>query len=514
MRVIISSEQMKALDSKTIHDFGIPSGVLMENAGKGCVEYLRTMFEIDLSLGVIVLCGHGNNGGDGYVIARWLNYYGYEVTIITIGKGNSSPETLANRDLCLKLNLPVIDFDDTNNAGIIDALLQETGVIIDAIYGIGFKGSLNPQIADLFQTINELDVLKVAVDIPSGVNADTGVAETAFQADLTLTMEVLKYGHFLGKGRQFSGLVEEIPIGIPDYLWDEEEVAVLLDETTEQLPDRSSFSHKGNYGRIAVFAGSAGFTGAAFLSSLAAVKAGAGLVTIFCHPEAISIYDNKPYEVMVQAIPLKADGKIDAAALLQALEKYDVILFGPGCTVSDFSLQTLNFILNDWHKSAVIDADGLNTLAQHPELYALLADRPFVLTPHWGEFCRLANVTMEDLQQDCLKHLKQFVQSNRLKVLLKSSTSIYNDNEIMYFNTTGNDGLSTGGSGDVLSGLIAGFLAQKMSPANAAGMAAYYLGLTAELLAEKQETLSITPTGILDNIFKFEQEIESFDEEE
>jgi len=505
MNLIVSSQQIKELDSKTINDFGIPSRVLMENAGKGCADLLHNAFSGLLKQGVVVLCGFGNNGGDGFVIARWLDYYGYDVSIITVCKGNSSPETIANRDLCKKLLIEFIDVNDEDFEELSEQVLFDAGIIIDAVYGINFKGKLNEQVSNLFKLANETKAQRVAIDIPSGVNADTGTAELAFQAGLTLSIEALKYGHLLGNGKLFSGILKVIPIGIPDLLWDDVNAAVLLDETTAQLPDRSDFSHKGDYGRIAVFAGSPGFTGAAFLASLAAVKSGAGLVTIFCHPEQMRLYDNKPYEVMVRAIPVQEGGKIDSAALMQTLDRYDVILFGPGCTVSEFTLQTLGFVLNVWNKSAVIDADGLNTLAQHPELYAQLADKPIILTPHWGEFCRLAGTTTDDLQQDCMAQLRQFVEKHKTKVLLKSHTSIYHDSDITYLNISGNDGLATGGSGDVLSGLIAGFLAQKMSPANSAGMAAYYLGLTAEQLADKQKKLSITPTAILDNIFKCEQ---------
>ncbi len=512
MNTIISSGQMKELDSRTINEFGIPSRVLMENAGKGCADFLRSMFDDELLLSVSIICGNGNNGGDGYVVARWLDYFGYDVTIITVGEGKSSPETIANRELCQKLEMEILDYNSDDNIERAMQALYHSGVIIDAIYGIGFKGNLDPELADLIKIVNMIEVFKVAIDIPSGINADTGYTELAFKADLTLTLESLKYGHLLGEGRLYCGLVEILPIGIPDIYWDEVEAAVLLDESVELLPDRNKFSHKGDYGRIAVFAGSQGFSGAAFLASLAAIKAGAGLVTIFCHPGQIRIYDNKPYEVMVREIPCSND-RIDITALETALDNYDVILFGPGCSVSDFTLQTLNFILNNWYKPAVIDADGLNTLAQHPELYALLAEKSIILTPHWGEFCRLADISMDLLYQDSLLQLRQFVNTYKTKVLLKSATSVYYDSEITYINTSGNDGLSTGGSGDVLSGLIAGFLAQKMSPANAAGMAAYYLGLTAELLADTQETMSITPTEILDNLFKYEELDDEEDEE-
>lgn len=509
MSIVLTSSQMKQLDSRAINDFGIPARVLMENAGKGCADYLQEAFDVDLALGCLILCGHGNNGGDGYVIARWLDYYGYAVNILAVEAGEMSAETKANKELCVKLDIPFVKQAERDTEA-----LPDVGVIIDAIYGIGFKGSLNESLAELIVKVNKLQALKVAIDIPSGVNADTGFAEVAFQADLTLTMDSFKYGHFLGKGRQCSGIVDTIDIGIPHILRNGITTATLMDGDNAFLPERKTFAHKGDYGRIAVLAGSPGFTGAAFLSAMAAVKAGAGLVTIFGHPTSLSIYDSKPEEVMVKAVPIKEDGSVDYDFLDSKLKNYDIILLGPGCGVSEYTYQLLKYLAERWRNPAVIDADALNTLAMHPELYTALSGKPFVLTPHWGEFCRLTEYTMEDMHKDSLDCLKEFAGKYKLRILLKSHTSVYYDAEHLIFNISGNDGLATGGSGDVLAGLIAGFLGQKMPVAKAAANAAYYLGLTAEILADRQETLSITPTDILNNIFRYDLLEHTQDEEE
>jgi hydroxyethylthiazole kinase-like uncharacterized protein yjeF len=499
MSIVLTSAQMKQLDRRTIHDFGIPSRVLMETAGKGCVDYLKDTFDGDLALGTVVLCGHGNNGGDGYVIARWLEFYGYAVNIISIGEGEMSPEAKTNKELCEKLGINFVIPSKSDYE-----IFSNIGVVIDAIYGIGFKGKLDKSVEEIITRVNGLQALKVAIDIPSGVDADTGFAEIAFQADITLTMDSYKLGHFLGKGRQHTGIVDIIPIGIPYLLKNNLKTAVLVDEDNALLPERKEYANKGDYGRIAVFAGSPGFTGAAFLSSLAAVKAGAGLVTIYSHPSCLSIYDSKPSEVMVQEVPLNKDGSVDFDALDKKLEKTDVILIGPGCGVSDYTLNLMTYLTDRWQKPAVIDADGLNTIARNPELLAKLSGKPFILTPHWSEFCRLAKVTAEDLHKDSLSCLKDFADKHKLNILLKSHTSAFYDGDNLLINTTGNDGLATGGSGDVLAGLIAGFLGQRMPLPKAAINASYFLGLTAEVLADKQETLSITPTDILNNIFRFD----------
>jgi NAD(P)H-hydrate epimerase len=425
--------------------------------------------------------------------------------VIPVGDGASSKETQANRDLCVKLKeIEFISVTDEDYNDYVDAVLHEAGVIIDAIYGIGFKGTLSKEVAELIEDVNDTDAFKVAIDIPSGINADTGYAELAFEANITFAMESLKYGHLLGMGKLCSGQIEVVPIGVPEMLWEDEEFAIKADEQSVFLPLRSKLAHKGDCGRIAVFAGSAGYTGAAYMASMAALKAGAGLVTIFCQAAEMMYYTNKPYEVMVKVIPQKADGKVDTTALKTLLKPFDIILFGPGCGTSDYTYQILSFLVSKWDKPAVIDADGLNTLALHQNLLPKLAGKPIVLTPHWGEFCRLSGVSIEELHQDCILHLKKFVKANKLKVLLKSDTSIYFDTNTMFINTSGNDGLATGGSGDILSGLIAGFMAQKLTPELASATASYYLGYTAEKLAETQETFSITPTDILNSIFKFD----------
>jgi hydroxyethylthiazole kinase-like uncharacterized protein yjeF len=499
MSIILTTAQMKQLDRRTIHDFGIPSRILMENAGKGCVDYLREVFDSDLALGTIVLCGQGNNGGDGYVIARWLDCYGYAVNIISIGEGEMSPEAKANKELCEKLGINFVIPSQTDYE-----VFSNFGVIIDALYGIGLRGNLSPEVGELIHKVNKMQSLKVAIDVPSGLNADTGYAEVAFQADITLTLDSFKTGHFLGRGRQYCGIVETIPIGIPAILKNNLETATLIDDSNASLPERSPFANKGDLGRIAVFAGSPGFTGAAFLSSRAAVKSGAGLVTIYCHPSKINNYNGKPDEVMVKTVPFKEDGTVDFVGLDTQLGNTDVILFGPGCGISDYTYQILEYLADKWQKQAVIDADGLNVLAKHPELIGKLSGKPIILTPHWGEFCRLADIKMDEMHLDSLGCLKQFVEKYNLKVLLKSFTSIYYDTEKLLFNISGNDGLATGGSGDILSGIIAGFLGQKMPIAKAAINAAFYLGITAEILAETMETLTIIPSDILSNLFRYD----------
>ncbi len=503
---VISSRQMKQLDYRTINDYGIPALDLMENAGKGCADYLHQHFSKALKIGTIVLCGKGNNGGDGYVIARWLVQYGYKVGIIEFGSGAFSMETEANRKLCLKQNLPVTQVESESDLGKFGEIMQSGITVIDAIFGIGFRGELEGYLAEAIELVNRLKGFRVAVDIPSGLCADSGKAKLAFRADVTLTMAAMKYGHVLNQGKHFCGRIEVIPIGIPEHLWDTEKTGLLLNESSVKLPVRWQSAHKGDFGKLAVIAGSAGYTGAAYMCCQAALRSGAGLITLFCHPSLSSIFAAKLVEVMWCELPLLKSGNLDVNALEIKLKDFDVILFGSGCGKSELTYQLLEFLLKHWQKPAVIDADGLNVLAEHQELYPQLKKKPVVLTPHWGEFCRLAGIHISALYEDCFSELTKFVDKYGLKVLLKSHTSVYYDGDKLLFNNTGNDGLAKGGSGDVLAGLIAGFLTQRMPPEKAVGTAVYFLGLTAEYLAGKRVAFSITPMDIINVIFSFPDE--------
>lgn len=504
---------MRALDNRTIDELGIPSAVLMENAGKGCADYLIKNHAEALSKAVLVLCGFGNNGGDGFVIARWLHYYKINVNILLVNRGDSSTETLSNLAICQKLDIPIYKLWEMSSESDLEinlkALLIQSDVVIDAIYGIGFRGKLSAPILKLIETVNSGASLKVAIDIPSGLNADTGYAEVCFEADQTLTMAAKKYGHYLGNGRKLCGNVSVIPIGIPSEYFDACKAGYEIDDTNVFLPSRGKYSHKGDNGRIAVFAGSPGFTGAAFLAATACLRAGAGLVTIFCHPDQMQYFNNKPYEVMVRELPVDNDGKLDQPALQESLTAYDVLLFGPGIGVTEESYHLLHYLLSFWDKLGVIDADGLSILAAHPELISLLKNKKIVLTPHWGEFCRLAKITRQDLEADCLLQLKKFVGSTDTKIYLKSHVSIYHDGHDLIINTAGNDGLAKGGSGDILSGLTAGFMGQDFPVHLAAPTAGWYLGKTAERLIQLKPSHALMPTEILDKIFSLPEKASS-----
>ncbi|MDP8220385.1 MAG: NAD(P)H-hydrate dehydratase [Candidatus Stygibacter frigidus] len=492
---LLSRQQMYDCDRDTINEIGIPGKVLMENAGRGSAEYIRDNI---LNAGkILIFCGSGNNGGDGFVIARYLCSWDYNVTVILTGKTEKmTAETLENYQSCLDLNITMraISSFETWQALKID--IADYSLVIDAIFGVGLKGNLRGWIVQLAGEINDRSKLTVAIDIASGIDADNGSAQTAIQADHTLTMAAIKYGSIMEAGKWHSGKITVIDIGIPQEMINgKKPQSVLIDAGSAILPERRGYYHKGNYGRIAIIAGSPGYSGAAVLSSRAALRSGAGLITLF-HPQGMElIFETQLLEVMTRVIPENSE------EFTEQLDKFDAILFGPGVGKSQAVEAILEMLIREWEKPLVIDADGLNLLSYRKDLLSGLKNKDVLLTPHIGEFSRLTGISANEILKDPVKNLMVFCRQNKLKVLLKSSTSIFCDGEELLFCASGNDGLATGGSGDVLSGIIISFIGQGLSISKAATSASWVLGDTAEKLTAKRETRSIIPSDIIENLF-------------
>ncbi|MCF7911155.1 MAG: NAD(P)H-hydrate dehydratase [Candidatus Cloacimonetes bacterium] len=494
---LLSRQEMYDCDRYTIDEMGIPGKVLMENAGRGSAEYIRDHI-LTAAERIIIFCGSGNNGGDGFVIGRYLQLWGCDVQIVLTGKPDKmTPETRENYAACLEMGIAVnicLSYQDWQD---IKIDIKGYGMVIDAIFGVGFKGSIRGWIAELVKEINQKSRLTVAIDIASGINADNGKAEIAIEADHTLTMAAVKYGSVLGAGKSYSGKIEVIDIGMPPEVIEKHKPAGrLVTLNTVKLPERKGYFHKGNYGRIAIIAGSPGYSGAAVLASRAALRSGAGLITLF-HPQGMElIFEIQLLEVMTKVIPT------DLSEFEEQLAKFDVVLFGPGVGISEKTFQILELLVHKWHKPLIIDADGLNLLSGRAELLQDISGKQVLITPHIGEFSRLSGINVKDILADPANVLMDFCRKNKLMVLLKSSTTIFCDGRVLYFIASGNDGLATGGSGDVLSGIISSFAGQGLDMAEAGIAASWVLGTTAEKLAEQRETRSIIPSDIIENIFK------------
>lgn len=485
---VISREQMYQLDKRTIEEFPITSQVLMEVAGFKSTQKITEYYDIQKNK-YLVLCSHGNNSGDGFVIARWLLNMSAKVEILFVGdEQKMSPETHNNYLLCQKLNCPFIALNSFN----IDLISKNT-VVIDALLGIGFQGELREPLASLISHLNNLPLPRVAIDIPSGLNANTGEVKIAFKADYTFTMAAIKQGMLLNSAPPYCGYIEVIDISIPDQYYQELDFYSTV-WTKLHLPQRFKNSHKGDYGKVLIIAGSPSFSGAAILSAKACVKAGAGLVKLL-HPQGMeNIFESSLTEIMT--IGITPESNIE-----EYLKWADVILIGPGLGQGNEANDILTNVLKHYSKTIVIDADAINLIAKNLKLL-LETKAQILLTPHLGEFSRLCDKTIEEIKADVITHARDFIQKYPISLLLKSSNTLYVDTKKAYFNLSGNDGLSTGGSGDVLAGIITSFIGQKMNISDASINGSYYLGKIVEMMSEKQTTFSITPTEIIQNIGK------------
>lgn len=510
MNNILSAAQMRELDRKVIEEFGIPSLVLMENAGKGIAELIARDFLKHFRLSAVVLCGRGNNGGDGAVIARWLKIWGYDVRIVRVGSGEVSPDARINFALCDKLDIPVFHCQNIDQLAELPAFMQDSSTVIDAVFGTGFKGDLDDFHKSFFITILQIGMIFLAVDIPSWVNADTGLARIENAVNATYAIGAYKYGHFVGFGKTWCGKLELIDIGIPRSYFEQIKPAQLITQVTAMYPERMGFAHKGTYGKVMIFGGTLGYTGAAVMAANSALRSGAGLVYILSRFETADIYAVKLTETICLCItesdkdqlPIKKD-------LLEDLADADCVLIGPGLGLDDYAMKLITIVLENCECPVVIDADAITLISQNPVLYRHLSKKNLLLTPHVGEFSRLAGVDLEALISDTMGHLSRFVKKHHAQVLLKSSTTIYYDETVTTVNISGNDGLATGGSGDVLAGIIASFIAQQMSIPDAAINASYLMGETAQMLEVKRATPSILPRDIIENLFVYEDDSDS-----
>jgi len=501
---IVAPETMKKLDERTIAELGVSSLDLMEKAGRNCAEYITQKILVEPA-NVLCVCGTGNNGGDGFVIARWLSQWHYPVQVILLGNQEKmTEEAKLNCELCRKMEIPVNDVWDVASCRKQKELIQSSSLVVDCIFGIGFKGKLDEIITEAMNLINSCAEQIVSIDIPSGLDGSTGKSDLCVHAHHTLALAALKYGHLLNKGMVYCGITKVIDIGIPEVFYNEELSANLITEDTVTFPTRNRLNHKGSYGRIAIIAGSPGFAGAALMSSKACLRAGAGLVTLFYPQGMENIFDGKIMELMSQIIPQNDKGIYEHERLLEKLEPFDVLLVGPGIGKGKNIQDLAAYLLKYWSKPMIIDADGLNALAADSSMLFQLKGKPILLTPHMGEFARLTSLTIDELELDIIEHLRKFVRTWGTHVLLKSSSSIYADCKHLDFIVTGNDGLATGGSGDVLAGIATSFIGQHLPIHQAAPAASWILGKTAEDLAKYKGTPSILPTDVIDHLFCLE----------
>jgi len=498
---LVGADEMRALDRHTIDGLGVPGDLLMESAGRAVAERVlaclpkRLRFDAaDGRFEVCVVCGGGNNGGDGLVVARHLQGLGLPVRVALLGDpGKLRGDAAANLARARAVGVAL------------DVALEGApwrppvrGAIVDAIFGTGLTRRVEGPGAEAIARINQArsaDVAVIAVDLPSGLDADTGqVLGVAVAADETVTIGLPKLGLALEPGRSLSGAVHVARIGIADEAPGVAVKGRLYGRAAagRALPRRPRNAHKGSFGHVLVVAGSEGKSGAAHLASLAAVRAGAGLVTLACPAGLGEVLEIKTTEVMTVPVPDTGDRALSSEArgeILALAAERDVVAMGPGIGLHRETVALVQALAAGIAGPLVIDADGLNAFAEDPAGLAVLKGReaPTILTPHPGEAARLLGSSPAEINGDRVGAARELSSRTASVVLLKGASSVVADVDGgVIINPTGGPGLATGGTGDVLTGVVAAHLAQGLEPLEAAAMGAYLHGAAADELELRQ----------------------------
>lgn len=503
MRYVPDAAQMKAADQYTIHDLGIPSLKLMERAARSCVDILKEK-KVDLSH-VCIVCGSGNNGGDGFAIARILAKEGYRVTVVMAGNvSRCTAETLYQMDLLKQTGTKITDQFQTDSYT----------VVVDAIFGVGLSRKIEGHYKELIEELNRSSGIKFAVDIPSGICADNGmVLGTAFQADITVTFQAEKFGLFLYPGKEYAGEVIVKDIGISeDYFLQNQKVAVVYDENDYQkmLPVRKPDSHKGTYGRLLVIAGSKGMSGAAYMNAVSAYQVGAGLVEVYTVEENRVILQ----QLLPEAI-ISTYHEFHEKEILDKLDLADAVCIGSGMGTGELSAKILKTVIFHAKVPCVIDADGLNILSQHMWYLEKKMHSQYIFTPHMKEMSRLTGRDIVTIKNNRKEIIEEFSDQYQVTCVLKDSrTLVKSANERLSINLTGNSAMAKAGSGDVLAGIIAGLLVQTKSCHQAAVLGVYLHGCCGDVARREKGNYSVMARDLINAISTVFQREEGIIDEE
>ncbi|MHB8917390.1 MAG: NAD(P)H-hydrate dehydratase [Desulfocucumaceae bacterium] len=502
---VVTAQEMRDIDQRAMSEFKIPGLVLMENAGIRVAQAVLEKMAGVQGKTVTIFAGKGNNGGDGLVAARHLFNTGADVKVLLM----DSPEKITgdagvNLDIWRRMGQKVYTVTQKDDFNAVRLFLVKTDIIIDAIYGTGFRGPVKEYAGRIIEAINACEKPVVAVDIPSGVEADTGIVNgLCIRANLTVTFGLPKVGLLLEPGASFAGELRTVDISLPFPLLNDDGLKCNLIEKNlvrGLLPFRPNSSHKGDYGRVLLIAGSRGMAGAACLAAGAAARAGAGLVTLAVPGGIYEPVAAKLTEVMTSPVPETAEGTLskEALPLIQGmLEKADVLALGPGMSTHPETVEAIQSIISFCPVPTVLDADGLNACIGKTDLFKRFR-KPLILTPHPGEMARLCGLPVDSIQRDRLQAARKWSSSWGAVVVLKGARSIIASPEgIAFINTTGNPGMATGGSGDVLTGIIAGLLAQGMEASGAAAAGVYLHGMAGDSAAREKGMMGLVAGDIL-----------------
>lgn len=504
---LLKASEMKEADRYTIEKIGIPGMVLMENAGIAVVRALNEQFPPEEMRRIIVFCGKGNNGGDGFVIARHLFLAGDEVDIVLLGERKSlTGDAAANMKISQELGIPLFEINEIAELERAGLRLDDYEIIIDALLGTGIQKPAEGLYAYVIELINNSVSYVVSVDVPSGLNADTGgLIGPAVEADLTVTFAYPKICHILPPAEGNSGELIVADISIPDdaVRFEKGKREILTPDLLEGIiTPREADSHKGDYGHLFVIAGSMGKMGAAAMTATSASRSGAGLVTVITPALCVPVIQAKLTQEM--ALGLEDEGRgyftENNADAIPLLEKHTAFAIGPGLGSNEQTFRFVRRLLSVLTVPAVLDADGLNAFQDHTELFSSV-EIPLILTPHPGEFSRLTGVDVQRIQENRLDMAAEYAGKWKAYLILKGyRTIVATPDGDLYVNLTGNPGMAKGGSGDVLTGIIGGLLASGVEPLDAALLGVYVHGLAGDIAINEKNELCITANDLMESI--------------
>lgn len=504
---VLSGQQMKKIDQKAIKELGIPGILLMENAGRAIANKVIEIID-GKNKNALVICGKGNNGGDGYVAARHLIENSIQTAVISLFRPESmTGDALVNHDI-LQNFTDIIYLEDIN-LNKLQELISFSDVVIDAVIGTGLNSEIRGNLKDIILSINEYaEGEVVSVDIPSGIGSDTGeIYGTAVVADYTVTFHAPKTGHLTYPGADFCGEIGVEKIGIPEFLNEDKDINTFL--ITEHyagisLPERPEDGHKGTFGKVFNISGSSSMTGAPYMCAMSSLLCGAGYSILAAPKSVTASVGSKASEIVYVLLEESDKGVISENALPDILDKSydsDVIVIGPGLTTEKPVVKVITEFIQQAASrgdKVVLDGDALNAVSLQKNRVLPLNS---IITPHPKELSRLMDMSVDDIMKDRINSAKTAADKlNAIVVLKGANTVIAEPSGNVYINVTGNTGLASAGSGDALSGMIAGFIAQGVGLKDSAILGVYLHGLAANLAVEKVNEYSLTASVLMEYI--------------
>lgn len=489
MRYLVSGKEMKLLDQNTSEHFHVPELVLMEQAA---MAFTRQLLSIKDNPGrTLVVCGSGNNGADGLAIARLLREHGTAVEIYLAGEAHKTTESYEiQKKIINAYQIPV-------RTSLFEG--ESCTLVIDALFGTGLTRAVTGELAEIIEKMNGMSGWKVAVDIASGIDADNGaVCGVAFSADDTITFSYGKAGQYLWPGNEYSGRIHIVPIGITNESWLSRKPRLMALEHSDlgMLPQRNAHSNKGTYGKMLLIAGSVNMAGAACMAAKAAYRCGCGLVKVLTAEENRQILQSTVPEAVLATYTHKLDEQI----VIDELKWADAVVLGPGIGMNATAEKIVKLVLENCAVPLLLDADALNIVAKQPEIL-MRPHTEMIVTPHLGEMARLTGDTVALIQTRLLECAGEFAQNYDVICVLKDFHTVtaipYGHS---YLNLSGNHGMATAGSGDVLAGIIGSFLSQRVKSEYAASLGVYLHGLAGDLRSRTLGTRSLMASDIIDGL--------------